>query len=248
MKQLSVVIPCYNEELNLQKGVLFKIAGFLSETKFDWEVIVVDDGSCDQSVSYIEKFIKNHQHFQLLKNKHQGKAQAVMAGVQKSNGQMILFTDMDQSTPIEEMEKLIPFLGRGFDVVIGSRSDRRRGAPALRILMAKGFIFLRRLILGLSKISDTQCGFKLFSQKAARNIFPRLRLYSSDAFVKGPMVTAGFDVEILYVAERLGYRIKEIPVYWNYVETRRVNPLAESVNGLIDMVRLKLYDRKGLYR
>ncbi len=150
MKQFSVVIPCYNEELNLQKGVLFKIDSFLSGEKFNWEVVVVDDGSNDQSILYLEKFIKNHPRFILIKNKHQGKAQAVMAGVAKAAGEMILFTDMEQTNPIEEMDKLIPYLKHGFEVIIGSSRDQRRGAPLLRPVMAQGIIFLRRLILGLA--------------------------------------------------------------------------------------------------
>lgn len=248
MKFLTVVVPCFNEEVNLQKGVLSKINEFLARQNYSWEVVIVDDGSQDESIAQIEKFIKNHQRFSLVKNKHQGKAQAVITGVKKAVGDTILFADMDQATPIEEIGKLIPYLDKKYDVVIGSRNSNRHGAPLLRLFMARGFMLLRRFILGLKDISDTQCGFKLFSQKAARQIFPRLRLYSSKSVTSGPMVTAGFDVEILYIAQKLGFRIKEVPVYWCYVETRRVNPLGESINGLMDMLRLKFYDIKGLYK
>ncbi|MBI5123184.1 glycosyltransferase [Candidatus Roizmanbacteria bacterium] len=248
MKFLSIVIPCFNEEVNLQKGVLFKINEFLAKKNFSWEVLIVDDGSMDDSIAQIEKFIKNHQRFSLIKNKHQGKAQAVITGVKKAVGDAILFADMDQATPIEEVDKLIPYLDKKYDVVIGSRNASRHGAPVLRLFMARGFILLRRLILGLKDISDTQCGFKLFSQKTAKDIFSRLRLYSARSTASGPMVTAGFDVEILYIAQKLGFQIKEVPVYWCYVETRRVNPLTESINGLMDMLKLKFYDIKGLYK
>ncbi len=248
MKFLTVVIPCFNEEVNLQKGVLFKINEFLAKKNFSWEVLIVDDGSSDESISHIEKFIKNHNNFYLYKNKHQGKAQAVISGVQKANGENILFADMDQATPIEEVDKLLPYLNKNFDVVIGSRNNARHGAPLLRLFMARGFMFLRRFILGLGDISDTQCGFKLFSKKAAQEIFSRLRLYSSKTIARGPMVTAGFDVEVLFVAQKLGFQIKEIPIYWCYVETRRVSPISESINGLIDMLKLKYYDFKGLYK
>lgn len=248
MKFLTVVIPCYNEEVNLQKGVLFKINEFLSKQNFSWEVLLVDDGSQDYSISHIEKFIKNHRNFNLIKNKHRGKAQAVISGVQKAKGDTVLFSDMDQATPIEEVDKLLPYLAKNYDVVIGSRNSNRHGAPLLRLFMARGFMFLRRFILGLKNISDTQCGFKLFSQKAAKEIFSRLRLYSSKSITSGPMVTAGFDVELLYIAQKLEFRIKEVPVYWCYVETRRVNPITESINGLMDMLKLKFYDIKGLYK
>lgn len=248
MKFLTVVIPCFNEEVNLQKGVLFKINEFLSKKIFSWEVLIVDDGSGDDSISHIEKFIKNHNNFSLIKNKHQGKAQAVITGVQKANGENILFSDMDQATPIEEVDKLLPYLTKNFDVVIGSRNANRHGAPLLRLFMARGFMFLRRLILGLGDISDTQCGFKLFRRKAAQEIFSRLHLYSSKSIAHGPMVTAGFDVEVLFVAQKLGFQIKEIPIFWCYVETRRVNPVTESINGILDMLKLKIYDFKGLYK
>lgn len=248
MIELSVVIPCYNEEINLQKGVLYHVNDFLSKNVKSWEVIIVDDGSSDSSCLQIEKFMKEHAGFLLLKNQHQGKAQAVISGVKTAKGKTVLFADMDQATPIEEYNKLFPFLLKGYDVVIGSRNTSREGAPVLRKIMARGFMVLRRIILGLSKIHDTQCGFKLFTADAAKNIFSRLQLYNSKQTTKGPMVTAGFDVEILFIAKKLSYKTKEIPVFWRYVETRRVNPIKESVLGLMDMFRLKLNDIRGLYK
>mgnify|MGYP001582738503 CR=1 FL=1 len=248
MKFLSIIIPCYNEEVNLQKGVLFRINDFLTKQTYSWEVVIVDDGSTDKSISRIEIFIATHKGFKLLKNNHQGKAQAVISGVHKAVGDVILFADMDQATPIEEINKLLPFIRKNFDVVIGSRNNIREGAPFLRLIMARGFIFLRCLILGLNNISDTQCGFKLFSKQAAKEIFGRLRLYeTSQKKISGPMVTAGFDVEILYLARKLEFKIKEVSVFWHYVETRRVNPVSESINGLMDMIRLKINDWHGLY-
>ncbi len=249
MKFLSVIAPCYNEEINLQKGVLFRVNDFLTKQPYSWEVIIVDDGSTDKSTFHIEKFLETHSGFKLLKNNHQGKAQAVITGVQNASGEAVLFTDMDQATPIEEINKLLPHLKKGFAVVIGSRNNIREGAPFLRLLMARGFIFLRYLILGLNNISDTQCGFKLFSNHAAKEIFTRLRLYGVQrTTLRGPMVTAGFDVEILFLAQKLRFKIKEIPVFWHYVETRRVNPISESINGLLDMIRLKINDWQGFYK
>lgn len=248
MKSLTVVVPCFNEEENLQKGVLYHINDYLSGQKFPWEVIIVDDGSSDKSRENIEKFIKTHQGYVLIKNQHQGKAPSVIKGVLSSTKDAILFTDMDQATPIEELDKLLPFLDKGFDVVIGSRNTKREGAPLLRLIMANGFILLRTLILGLKGIKDTQCGFKLFSGRSAGEIFSRLKLYPAGQNKgNGPMVTAGFDVEVLYIAQKLGYKIKEIPVFWHYVETRRVNPVSESISGLLDMLLLKINDINGKY-
>lgn len=112
--------------------------------------------------------------------------------------------------------------------------------------MARGFMMLRNILLSLG-INDTQCGFKVFKREAAQAIFRKLRLYKSKRKLTGSSVTAGFDVELLFVAKKMGYRIKEIPVKWRYVETRRVNPLWDSLEGLKDLVRIKLNDLRGMY-
>lgn len=247
---LSVVIPSYNEMNNLQKGVLDKVLHFLTK-KFpqkDYEVLIVDDGSTDGSREFVEEFIADNPHFQLIKNPHLGKAGAVTTGVLKAQGEIILFTDMDQATPIEELNKLLPFFEEGFDIVIGSRSTQRKGAPLSRVLMARGMILLRSSIVGLKGISDTQCGFKAFRRDVAQKLFSTLKLYSQKRKeVKGSMVTAGFDVEFLFLAQKLGYKIKEVPVSWLYVESRRVSPVKDSIDGLVSLFKIKLNDLKGLY-
>lgn len=247
---LSVVIPSYNEMNNLQKGVLDKVLHFLTK-KFpqkDYEVLIVDDGSTDGSREFVEEFIKDNSNFQLIKNPHLGKAGAVTTGVLKAQGEIILFADMDQATPIEELNKLLPFFGEGFDIVIGSRNTQRKGAPLSRILMARGMILLRSLIVGLKGISDTQCGFKAFKHDVAQKLFSTLKLYSQKhKEVKGSMVTAGFDVEFLFLAQKMGYKIKEVPVSWLYVESRRVSPFKDSIEGLVGLFKIKINDFKGLY-
>ena len=147
---LSVVIPSYNERANLQKGVLDKVEHYLSNQKYSWEVIVVDDGSTDGSVDFVEEFSKENPHFKLIKNNHLGKAGAVTRGMLEAVGEYILFTDTDQATPIEEINKLLPYFNKGFDIVIGSRSSQRRGAPWTRLVMAKGMVILRTIIVGIS--------------------------------------------------------------------------------------------------
>lgn len=242
---LSVVIPCYNEEKNLQGGALKKVQNFLRTKDFLWEVIVVDDGSEDKSVEIIRDFVRKNPQFALIENPHQGKGHTVIAGVLESKGKYVLFTDLDQATPISETDKILPWFKKGFDIVIGSRKEKREGAPVLRVLMARGFIFLRSLFLGLK--GDTQCGFKAFKNKVAQDLFSRLKLYSKKKKVEGSMVNAGFDVETLFVAKKRGYRIKEIPVQWRFIETRRVNPVKDSWEGFWDLVKIKLNDLKGLY-
>lgn len=244
---LSVVIPCYNEASNLEKKVLEKVEAFLLTKKYSWEVLLVDDGSLDDSRELIKKFIKERQNWFLIANKHQGKAMAVTSGVVKARGQYILFADLDQATPISEMDKLMPFFQKGYQVVIGSRAGVRRGAPTSRLIMARGFMLLRSLILGLSKISDTQCGFKMLERSAVLKLFPKLRLYHKPDQVSGSRVTAGFDVELLFLAKKLGFKTKEVAVQWDYVETRRVNPLRDSWDGLVDLLRIRQNDFLGKY-
>lgn len=245
---LSVVIPSYDEMTNLQKGVLDKISSFLSRKKYSYEVIIVDDGSKDGSIEFVGKFLKANLNFKLIKNLHLGKGGAVTTGVLAASGEYILFTDMDQATPIEEIDRLLPYFDEGYDIVIGSRNSRRKGSPWTRLLMARAMMFLRTLIVGISNISDTQCGFKVFQHEIARKIFTKIHsLHHNFSEVSGSNVSAGFDVELLYLAEKMGYNIKEVPVNWLYVETRRVSPIKDSIAGFMDLIKIKINDIKGAY-
>lgn len=243
---LSVVMPCYNESENIKKGVLEAASSYLTSQSLPYEVLIVDDGSTDASRRLIRTFIKTHPQFRLLTNKHQGKAKAVSTGVLESSGTYILFADFDQATPLSEIEKLLPFFD-SFDIVIGSRHDQRQGAPLSRRIMARGFMLLRNIILGVG-VADTQCGFKAFKKKAAHTLFKKLRLYRDLKEVSGSSVTAGFDVELLFLARQMGFSVKEVPVEWHYVETRRVSPLRDSWEGLRDLIRIKIHDIRGIYR
>jgi len=246
---LSVIIPCYDELGNLQKGVLDKVQHFLDKKKITYEVIVVDDGSTDGSIEFIQDFVRENEHFSLLKSEHCGKAGAVTKGVLHAQGDYVLFADMDQATPIEEVNKLLPYFDDGFDIVIGSRGGIRKGAPWTRALMGQGMIFLRTLIVGLNGIKDTQCGFKMFTGNAARELFTKMNtLHDGFHKIDGSNVAAGFDVELLYLAQILDYKMKEVPVKWLYVETRRVNPIFDSIEGLSGLIKIKKNALTGVYR
>ncbi len=246
---LSVVVPSYNEMANLRKGVLDKIAHFLGKQKFTYEVLIVDDGSDDGSVEFVQDFVKDEPHFRLIKNSHLGKAGAVTSGILQAKGEWRLFTDMDQAAPIEELSKLLPYIDKGFDVIIGSRSNQRKDAPWTRLIMANGMIILRKILIGLYDIRDTQCGFKMFSEKAAKVIFPKAqKIHQGFQKISGSSVTAGFDIELLYLAKKNGFKIKEVPVDWLYVESRRVNPIKDSIYGVLDLLKIKLNIFKGIYK
>lgn len=235
---------------NLQKGVLDKIEHFLEKKKIAYEVIVVDDGSTDGSVGFIKKFINENSNFSLIQNPHYGKAGAVTTGMLQAKGEYRLFTDMDQATPIEEVDKLLPYLeSKEYDIAIGSRDNIRKGAPAIRLLISRSAILLRKTIIGLREISDTQCGFKLFSGDAADKVFSKFKnLKHGFTKITGTAITFGLDIEILYLAKKKGYKVKEVPINWLHVETRRVNPISDSLQGVADLLRIKRNILTGKYK
>jgi len=243
---LSVVIPAYNEERSIKAGSLQAVWGYLSKQGFSWEVLVVDDGSTDKTLSLLKQVSKNHWGFKILQEPHRGKGGSVIAGMLKADGEIILFTDMDQATPIGELEAVLPKFNRGYDVVIGSRSGRE-GAPFFRKLMAYGFSLLRLLVLGLP-YKDTQCGFKAFKKDAAEKIFKRLRVFNENTVAKGAAVTAGFDLEILYIARKLGLKVAEVPVVWRHKETERINALKDSWEGFRDLLKVRINALLGRYK
>lgn len=243
--KISIVIPAYNEEKNLKNGALLEVEDYLEKSKLNYEVIVVDDGSSDDTVFLVNKFISQNKNFKIIKTPHGGKANAVMTGMLAANGGVMLFTDMDQATPIDQIEKFLPKFEAGFDIVIGSRQGRE-GAPITRKLAAWGFSFLRGLILGLP-FKDTQCGFKAFSKKAIEIIIPKIKNEWGVVHFKGGAVNAGFDVELLYLARKYGFKIAEVPVEWNYVDTERVQVIKDALAAVYDIVRIRINNLRGCY-
>jgi dolichyl-phosphate beta-glucosyltransferase len=241
---LSVVIPAYNEECNLRSGVLDSVSSYLNRQKYSWEVLIVDDGSTDRTVSLAEGFAKKHLGFRVFKEPHRGKGRTLVAGTLLAKGEFVLFMDMDQATPTSEVGKFLPKLEKDYDVVIGSRSGRK-GAPLIRKLMAYGFALLRNIILRLP-FKDTQCGFKVFRRESAREIFKRLQVFNKENTNSGASVTAGFDLEVLYVARKLGLKIAEVGVTWHHQHTERINPIKDSWEGLRELllVRIKALQNK----
>lgn len=251
MTEISIVIPCYNEENNLKRGVLNDVYDFLSKQKYNWEVIIANDESTDSSLHLVKDFVNNHKNFRVLELPHGGKPSAVWGGIQAAKYPLILFTDMDQSTPLLELNKLLPFFDQNYDVVIGSRGSAREGNSFLRLIMSHAFLFGRRLIL-LPKIVDTQCGFKAFKTDVAKKIFPHLQFFKEKRIKKGWRVSA-FDVELLFMAQKWGYKIKEVQVNWNQEDTSTTKGddlsrfKKESISMLQEIWRVKTNDLKGIY-
>jgi glycosyltransferase involved in cell wall biosynthesis len=258
--ELTVVIPAYNEAHRLPK-TLGQVADYLQSRDSHSELLVVDDGSADDTATIAEGFSAMRQldrgkvRMRVIRNEHRGKGYTVRTGMLAAQGRYVLFTDADLSTPIEAVEQLLPWAERGgvkhgpYPVVIGSREGvgaTRYDEPAYRHLMGRIFNLLVR-VMAIHKLQDTQCGFKLFSHAAAQDLFQRLELYGHQAgLVKGAMVT-GFDVEVLYIAQKRGYRIREVPVEWRHYEGSKVNPLKDSLRMFRDILKVRLNDLQGKY-
>lgn len=234
MQKVSVIIPAFNEANALRQGKLQRVAAWLETQPYPTELIVVDDGSSDETYALAQA-----TGVRTLRIEHAGKAAAIIAGIHAASGDIILFTDMDQATPISEAPLLLERLFRTPGIAIGSRGMARKGAPLGRYILSYGQVLVRWLLLGL-RITDTQCGFKAVQRDAALSILENLRLYHPNRGSKlsGPSVTSGFDVEFLFVGRRLGYPIFEVPVTWNYQDTRRVHLLRDALRGVGDLLRI----------
>lgn len=244
---LSIVIPAYNEQDNFSAGALEKVARYLGQRNYSYEVIIVDDGSTDGSIESIQKFVDQKPHWHLIKNSHLGKAQTVASGIMAATGERVLFSDFDQATPLSEVEKLLPFIKKNYHIVIGSREvkgSKREKEPWYRHLMGRVFNFLVSLI-ALRGIHDTQCGFKLFKANVAKDLFSKLVVYSQKP--EKTAFTGAFDVEVLYLAQKQKLRIAEVPVSWKHIKTSRVNPVKDSLRMFVDLLRIRLTDLLGGY-
>lgn len=245
---LSVVIPCYNEEKNISRGALEEVAKYFKTQKYPWQVIISDDASTDDSIRLIKQFVNKNTGFSFLKNTHGGKPFALKAGLGKAEGEIILFTDMDQSTPISELDKLLPYFNQGCEAVIGSRGQTRQGFSLFRQLASNIFRLIRQALL-LKEIVDTQCGFKVFKQEAIKRIFSQMQMFKDTRKVQGWRVSA-YDVEALFLAQKFGYRIKEVPVKWidkDISVGKKRNFTKESKEMFKEVIRVRLNDLLGKY-
>jgi dolichyl-phosphate beta-glucosyltransferase len=231
LPSVSVVIPAYNEAHAIQ-DTLKRISEYFSGPRRLQEIVVVNDGSTDSTAELVRRFASENRCVRLINNPgNRGKGYSVRQGMLTATGDLLLMCDADLSTPVAEVEKFLPWLQRGYEIVIASRdlpdSRLEPAQPAARRLLAGIFRNLRRLLV-LRSIRDTQCGFKLFRRDTARKVFA----YQRD---NGWL----FDCEVLAVAERLGVRIKEVGVTWHNSAPSRVRVLRESLRALPALLRLR---------
>ncbi len=242
LTSISVVIPAYNEKQRLPSTLCAIAAYFASRNQPSWEIVVVNDGSSDGTLAVAEGFREQYPQIRVLDNPgNRGKGYSVRHGMLEAQGEWILFTDSDLSAPIEEAGKLIAAAAReGAAVAIGSRAMDRQliGAHQSWFRETAGRIFnlLMRAATGLP-FADTQCGFKLFEHRAAKEIFRRQRIERW-----------GFDAEVLFIARRLGFKTIEVPVRWSHTAGTKVSMFRDSANMFLDLFRIRGNQWKGLYR
>lgn len=252
---LSVIIPSFNETENIKAGSLDQIKDYLTGQKYSWEVIVSDDGSVEEARTLARDYCTKNAGFIYLENEHGGKPFAIWSGIQKAQGEIILLTDMDQSAPITEVEKLLPCYDQGFDIAIGSRGAERKNFSPFRLLASFIFRTFRRTML-LPNIIDTQCGFKSLKKAVAVDIFPRMEVIRNGRPKDMNWHVGAWDTEMLYVAQKYGYKIKEVPVRWENQDlamatknsTSKGKFVKESIEMVQEVIRVRTNDLKGYYR
>lgn len=231
---LSVVIPAYNEAKRIGK-TLGMIRTYLQKQSYAWEVIVVDDGSTDATARLADEQLEGLPNVVLVNPGNRGKGYSVKRGMLQAQGRYVLFSDADLSTPIEEVSAFLKYLEGDRDLVIGSRalpeSHVEIHQNILRELMGRTFNLLAR-VLAYKGIHDSQCGFKCFRREVARDLFGCQKL---EGF--------SFDVEIVYLAQKKGYRLLELPVTWRNSPASRVNVIRDSIGMFVDLLRIRWLHR-----
>ena len=227
---IAVIVPAFNEEDRIGP-TLDRIQEYLAKQDFTWQVVVVSDGSTDKTVELSESFSRSNKGFSVIDSQpNRGKGYVVRKGMLEIEAEYLLFSDADLATPIEELEKLLPAMGKA-DIAIGSRplqeGHLEGRQPFYRELLGRAFNFAVQL-LAIKGVKDTQCGFKLFLGPVAKDVFSRCKL---DGF--------GFDFEALMIANDLGYVTAEIPVRWRHQEGSKVVLMRDGPRMLRDLVKLR---------
>jgi len=236
----SIIIPAYNESERLTAS-LPKVLDYVHQRQYDAEILVVNDGSTDDTADVVGGFAANNPEIRLLENPgNRGKGYSVRHGMLQGYGDLLLFTDADLSSPICEADKLFRAIAEGADIAIGSRWLQRElqteRQPWFRQVYGRLFNLGLRIVLGLP-YHDTQCGFKAFTRAAAQTVFTRQHIERW-----------GFDPELLFLGDKFKLRTVEVPVEWAHDHRSRINPLRDGLNMGLEMLKVRWNDVRGLYR
>jgi dolichyl-phosphate beta-glucosyltransferase len=239
MPAYSIVIPAYNESERITSG-LDQVLAFVSRQQWDAEIIVVNDGSRDDTAEIVRRYCLANPEVRLIENPgNRGKGYSVRNGVLHATGELILFSDADLSSPITEAVRLFEAICGGADVAIGSRwlnskmmTERQ---SAFRQVAGRVFNLLNRVVLGLN-FKDTQCGMKAFTRRAALDVFPRQHIERW-----------GFDPEILFISRKLGYKTVEVPVEWAHDDRSKINPVVDGMKMFVELLAIRWYSLTGQY-
>lgn len=235
--ELSIVIPAFNEAAQILQ-TLDNLSGALAGFGRGWEIRVVDDGSVDDTPSIVERVSLRNPQVVLQREPHRGKGAAVRAGLLRARGALRLMCDADLSVPAGEIPRFLEMVPSECDIAIASREGpgaHRVGEPAQRHVLGRAFNALVRALV-LPGLHDTQCGFKLFTSEAVEAIFPKTTLSGW-----------AFDVEALFIAQRLGLRIREVPVEWHFRAESRVSVVRDPIRMFTDLWTIRRNARRGLY-
>ena len=237
---LSVIIPAYNEEDRIAK-TLAEVNKYLSGQQYQYEIIVISDGAKDKTAALVKELLPKIKNLKLIDNKeNHGKGFVVRQAMLAATGDYRIFTDADNSTSIEQVEKLLPYFSQGYGIVIGSRDAKgaviTNPQPWYRTIMGEVFNLMVQAIVGLWGIWDSQCGFKMLTAKATQDILPKCKI---DRWA--------FDPEILLIAKKMRYKIKEVPIAWANSPDSKVK-LRSTVKMGLDLLRIRINSLTGKYK
>jgi dolichyl-phosphate beta-glucosyltransferase len=234
---LSLIFPAYNEEQRLPE-TLKQVFDFTAQQSYPVEVIVVENGSTDSTFRIAQEFSDNHSNIRVIQNAQRGKGRAVRQGILAARGEYRFMCDVDLSMPLDEINRFLPPVIQGCDIAIASREAPgavRYDEPYYRHFIGRIYNGLIRF-LALPGLQDTQCGFKCFSKRAAEDLFPRQTLTGWS-----------FDVEILFIAQSLGYRVMEIPIHWYFNPHSKISVVRDSFKMGLDLLTIRLNGLRGIY-
>ena len=237
--QYSIVIPAYNESQRIVR-TLNRVLTHIAEQGWDAELIVVNDGSRDDTTEIVRRFAERNSMMRLLENPgNRGKGYSVRNGMRNASGEVLLFSDADLSSPIEEAPKLFQAIADGADVALGSRwlkPELQTERQSLhRQLFGRVFNLILRIVLGL-KFKDTQCGFKAFNRRAAQAIFPLQKIERW-----------GFDPELIFLAQKHGFKVVEVAVRWAHDEKTTISPLRDGMRMFLEVLKIRWNSITGKY-